>query len=284
MATFKAFQAIDFRALDFNFYVREYSGGSFHDDAGLMVGGVEYDDTLFVVGGEFGSRTRLNIFGTDMSYDDDSGVLTGTVQHIFEDDVDHGGAWTWQLGGIEIDGLALILAAASASQDDDRALLLEALAGNDTLLLSDGRDVAEGGDGRDSLSGGDGLDRLFGGNGNDTLTGGLGKDKLTGGTGADKFVFHDAAEFGDTLLRFQDRDRIQFDAEAFGLGAAGEIDADIFVSRTDNKAQGLEDRFIYDTATDTLWFDGNGSARGQLKLVAELSNDFDLGAGHIELI
>ncbi|WOB05896.1 calcium-binding protein [Piscinibacter gummiphilus] len=63
--------------------------------------------------------------------------------------------------------------------------VLIGLGGNDTLYGRDGNDTLDGGDGADTLNGENGNDVLLGGEGADTLTGGVGADTLMGGAGND---------------------------------------------------------------------------------------------------
>ena len=45
-----------------------------------------------------------------------------------------------------------------------------------------------------------------------------------------------------------------------------------FRARGDNHAQDGNDRFIFRTTDETLWFDRNGSAAGGLTLLADLQD------------
>jgi Ca2+-binding RTX toxin-like protein len=73
------------------------------------------------------------------------------------------------------------------------SILVQAGAGNDTILVSDANGVftdthvtvLDGGDGNDTITGGGGGEALSGGAGNDTLNGGAGADTLIGGPDAD---------------------------------------------------------------------------------------------------
>ncbi|WP_210527930.1 calcium-binding protein [Rubellimicrobium arenae] len=139
------------------------------------------------------------------------------------------------------------------------------------------------------LSGGSGEDVLDGRGGHDTLSGGAGVDHLTGGAGNDSFVFAARSECGDHLSDFHalpgDYDRIVIDAEGFGGGlAGGMLRASEFQCRADNLAQDAGDRFIFRTTDRTLWFDGNGSARGGLTLVADLQDGAMLTHADILLV
>lgn len=84
---------------------------------------------------------------------------------------------------------------ATAWQDD----VVQAGAGNDTVLSGLGNDFVDGGTGADSIDGGDGNDSLFGGTGafNDTILGGIGNDTIDGGDGDDSLLGGDG---NDTLI------------------------------------------------------------------------------------
>ena len=75
---------------------------------------------------------------------------------------------------------------------------------NDTLIGRIGIDVLAGGPGTDTLSGGDG---------GDTLAGGTGIDSLTGAHGSDKFQGSAAELNGDTILDYQNGEKISSDPE-----------------------------------------------------------------------
>ena len=69
---------------------------------------------------------------------------------------------------------------------DRRAFhVIDAKAGNDTIVGGDGVDWVYGGDGADTVYGRGGDDQLHGGPGNDTLRGGAGTDRVYGGNGTD---------------------------------------------------------------------------------------------------
>jgi Ca2+-binding RTX toxin-like protein len=67
----------------------------------------------------------------------------------------------------------------------DASNLLEANAGNDTLIAGSGSDMVIGGSGSDSLTAGSGNDTLVAGSGASTLIGGSGDDTLVAGSGSD---------------------------------------------------------------------------------------------------
>ncbi|WP_151718480.1 calcium-binding protein [Gemmobacter serpentinus] len=161
--------------------------------------------------------------------------------------------------------------------------LLTGAAGNDTLNGVAGNDTLKGLLGNDRLDGGVGKDSLDGGAGNDRLIGGAGADTLTGGAGADRFVFTARTDKGDVITDFvRGQDKIEIAASAFDpTMATGTLASKHFVSRADNQAQDGNDRFIFRTTDDTLWFDSNGNRKGGLILLADFSTDLSLSASDI---
>ncbi|PWS35140.1 hypothetical protein DFH01_22780 [Falsiroseomonas bella] len=147
--------------------------------------------------------------------------------------------------------------------------------GNDLLRGGTGNDRVEGGIGRDTLHGDAGADTLVAGSDNaalnggaddDVLIGGAGADLLNGGGGAD--AFHLAV---DTLAV----DRVgDFSAAAgdrlvvFGTGlAAGALDPLAFAANTSGLATTAEQRLIHETDQGRLWFDADGSAAVETRIL-----------------
>lgn len=138
-----------------------------------------------------------------------------------------------------------------------------------------------GNTGSNGLFGGAGNDVINGGKGNDTLVGGSGYDKLTGGGGADKFVFKQAslkADQPDHITDFSSNDLIYFDVSS---GPTGALKDSAFHSGT--KAHDSSDRFIFDKASDTLYFDKDGAGSAAQLKVAVLDNGYNLTADDIWL-
>jgi serralysin len=149
--------------------------------------------------------------------------------------------------------------------------------GDDTLFGGDGKDYLLGNIGSDLLLGEAGKDHLNGGLGDDTLVGGAGKDWLTGSAGADKFTFNSRKEIGDIIIDFRaaDGDQLVISAQGFSKKLKiGKLSADQFV--LGSEAQGVSDRFIYDSATGHLFFDKDGTGSANQTQIATLSKGLSL--------
>jgi Ca2+-binding RTX toxin-like protein len=127
------------------------------------------------------------------------------------------------------------------------------------------------GAGADSISGGNGNDTLSGGAGNDALVGGAGNDVLTGGDGADRFVFDTAlgASNVDTIKDFVTvTDKIVLSSKVFGkftgssTGSAITAGNLVVGAGTTAVAKDNDDYLIYDTTSDLLYYDKDGSGSG----------------------
>lgn len=166
----------------------------------------------------------------------------------------------------------------------DTYLNIEAVFGSLT-----GADTISGNAAANSLSGYGGADNLSGGAGADTLIGGAGKDKIWGGGGNDQFWFQNLTDCGDTVMDYGNvagnNDTIRINVAGFGGGlVAGPLAAAQFIARADNLAQDANDRFIFRTTDQTVWFDSNGSATGGLTLVADLQAGAVLTAADFLLV
>ena len=144
-----------------------------------------------------------------------------------------------------------------------------------TIRTDLGVDTLIGNGGKDRLFAGGAKDALFGGIGDDELQGGAGRDVLTGGAGNDQFHFEAPTDGFDKITDFSSRaagnnDAFYLSAAGFGGLPLGQLAAGRFVSRADNVAQDGNDRFIFDTTDQTLWFDSNGNPAGGLTLLADL--------------
>jgi Ca2+-binding RTX toxin-like protein len=140
--------------------------------------------------------------------------------------------------------------------------------------------------GADSLIGAAGNQNLSAKGGNDRLEGGDGNDTLWGGNGADSFVFR---EFGtanaDRVSDFASgTDKIVLDAAVMSaLGANGVFAAgdDRFAANSTGTAQDAEDRVVFNTATNQLFYDADGNGSGAAVLIATLVSGATLVATDI---
>lgn len=91
--------------------------------------------------------------------------------------------------------------------------LIETGDGDDTIFMTDGRDVCPGyhprqiaiaGEGDDELIGGDGDQKAIGGGGNDVIDLGEGADIAQGGSGADEFIIDLQDNGADLIIDFVD--------------------------------------------------------------------------------
>ncbi|QSR41523.1 cadherin-like domain-containing protein [Aeromonas dhakensis] len=169
----------------------------------------------------------------------------------------------------------------SGGDGDD---LLYGMGGKDTLVGGLGNDVLDGGSGNDTLYGESGNDTLIGGigndilqggDGNDLLIGGLGSDTMTGGAGSDtfKWIAGDADGSTDTITDF-----------TLGNPSNGGdvLDlSDLLVGvpsgfNNNDLATVLNNYLQFDTTTNKLTIDTNGSASGGSQLTVQFQGNLDL--------
>ncbi|BAY78897.1 hypothetical protein NIES25_53760 (plasmid) [Nostoc linckia NIES-25] len=179
-------------------------------------------------------------------------------------------------------------------QDGNDIITLKGSYGNSVVDLGGGNDIFTGGAGSDNVSGGNGIDTLFGfgGNdqlvgdaGNDYLIGGASDDILTGGSGEDFFIFNSSSDGIDTITDFNTTDdTIRVVKSGFSNElVVGTLLEDQFVLGT--AAKDASDRFIYDRAKGTLFFDADGiGANGKQVQIATLTNKPAIGFADIVVI
>ncbi len=152
-----------------------------------------------------------------------------------------------------------------------------------------GADALTGNDANNLLKGLGANDRLSGGTGNDTLNGGAGRDVLTGGAdfASDTFVFERLSHAGDRITDFISfLDTIRISDTGFGINLAeGTLNADRFISGTTRQAQDAEDRFIFRTGDESLWFDRDGTGQKfKPVLLADLQDGAFMTSANIVII
>lgn len=128
------------------------------------------------------------------------------------------------------------------------------------------------------LSGLEGNDKLYGGKGNDRLYGGAGRDTLTAGSGADRFCIQNKSEGIDTVTDFSrsSRDKIELQRANFGNLPKGTLAARYFRSNTKGLAMDKDDRLVFNTTNDTLYFDPDGSGSKAAVALVKFKNNINL--------
>jgi Ca2+-binding RTX toxin-like protein len=151
-----------------------------------------------------------------------------------------------------------------------------------------GADFLQGDIADNRIRGNGGNDTINGGNGNDTVIGGGGKDLLSGGVGFDfdVFVFDKLSDAGDRITDYVPvLDTIRIDMSGFGISLpTGTLPSGRFHASTTRQADDAQDRFIFRTGDETLWFDRDGTkAAFKPVLVADLQDGVTLTAADIFL-
>ena len=224
----------------------------------------------------------IRLGGGNDSYDGRGGLVDGTVfGEAGNDTFRPGGGIELFDGGAGVDTLDFRSTSGVRVWLDGSGLNTGSAEGDDYVRIETvlgsarGADVLVGDAANNVLRGFGGADTLAGGSGADALIGGAGIDLVTGGLGDDSFYFERPGDGGDVIGDFAavvgNNDGFRFSAAGFGGGlVAGALPATQFQSRADNLAQDGDDRFIFRTTDQTLWFDGNGNGAGGLLLVADL--------------
>jgi serralysin len=205
-------------------------------------------------------------------------TTTGSMELVFSDaslPVDVGARFTLSSTNVKID-----LVGDYAIELNASATLIEGTR-NAKLLGIESKSLY-GNAYANKLEGNAGTNTLNGSAGNDMLIGRKGADKLTGGSGADKFHFSGVTEAGDSVTDFANGDHFCFSASGFGGLAKGDLSASAF--RLGSKALDSNDRFVFNSANDTLYFDSNGSGSGGVITIAKLTNGFTLDHGDILIV
>lgn len=146
----------------------------------------------------------------------------------------------------------------------------DVLTGVENLVGSGFADVLAGDNAGNFFNGGSGDDILSGNGGADTLVGGLGADTLNGGAGSDSFRFLAPTTGQDTVSDFlAGTDIVEFASTGFGGLPIGQLDSSRF---TTNSPTNANQRFIFDTASHTLYYDADGSGSGTAASIAVFTN------------
>jgi VCBS repeat-containing protein len=259
-----------------------YTGGSGTDDITLLFTPTQLEAALT----DAGTRAAIESYLDGTPADGSLSLALGAT------------SWNGTVSGFETAELALsaggstyivdsaigstLSAYMAGTSGDNGNNLLVGTGGDDTVVATlDGKignDILVGGDGNDTLDGGAGDDLLLGGNGNDRLIGGAGNDILSGGAGADTFRINGPMEGLDHILDFNasQGDIIEILASAFGVAPGGDASAAFGSDATANAGSATE-RFHFDTANHTLYYDADGSGAAATAIaIAHLENGASL--------
>lgn len=184
MARLVASYAMDTFYPDLNFYSRNYWDSEFYDNVYETYAGRTYEDVFVVNGYDFNIDLNLFVGGRGFRFDSQGNIVGGTITGLSEQFF--GGGEIFRIDGISLSATSFYNAALTYSNYDDRALIRQALSGNDQIFLSPYSDRVEAGTGSDLVRGYGGNDTLFGNAGSDVLIGGGGSDRLFGGSYGDR--------------------------------------------------------------------------------------------------
>jgi hypothetical protein len=281
MAFFQAYARVDINRLDFSFVFEHTIGRQFFNDTNRPLFNTVYRD-LYSITGQVQPRIEtLYVAGPNIIVSPSSNLQSGTLTYV--EMANSTGYTGFYATGVTISVASLLSVTTTPTTADDAALVAAELGGNDTLYLSPYSDIFHGYGGNDRIYGDVGNDRLFGDAGNDLIVGGSGADRLAGGPGADRFHYDYPFDGGDNIVNFDAADTFSFFHPFVGLPVGG-LNETRFHSGTTNLASSPQQRFVFRTTDDTLWYDFNGSEGGGLTKIADLSNNFNLSYGDILIV
>ncbi len=267
------------------------SGDGLHLARGNIANSLQFKDdprSLIenAIGGSGNDTITGNAIGNGLTGGAGNDVLSGGAGN----DTLIGGAGADKLiGGVGYDTISYASATAAVALNlavagSGGEALGDTFAGIERILGSAFADVITGGALADRIEGSGGNDILSGSGGNDSLVGGRGADRLTGGAGSDNFVFMSALDGGDRLVDFQRGiDKLSVSAAGFGFTTAtGAFDAgmlEIGARATTNHSE-----FFFNTATRSLWWDGDGRGAAAAVHVATIPTASFLSASDFLIV
>jgi Ca2+-binding RTX toxin-like protein len=134
------------------------------------------------------------------------------------------------------------------------------------------------------LNGFNGADTLIGGAGADTLVGGAVGDSMIGGADNDIFAYTTFTQGGDTIGGYVNaEDAIAVSAFGFGGGLVANtvLAATAFATNITGQADDADDRFIWQSNTQTLWYDVDGLGGTGAVAIATFTGAVTLTASEI---
>ena len=129
-------------------------------------------------------------------------------------------------------------------------------------------------------------DRLIGNSSSNVLRGNGGRDQLTGGGGADIFDYKDPTHGIDTVTDFGSDDVFRISAAGFGGGLMSNMTLDnlSFITGSNPNALASSATFLYDTVSNLLSFDRDGTGSSAAFGIATLTNGYSLQASQIDIV
>ena len=274
-----AYSSFDYTTINLSLLARAQTEVNFYNDIYESFQGRTYEDVLSI--GYYSNGYYLQaIFGATGLTPNSSGsqVTGGTVRGI-GGTIWNGSAYElwWFADDLAVRATSIQSAVNTASTSDDFAVLSAALSGGDLVDLSTYNDRVRGYAGNDTISGNSGDDTLLGDEGADQIIGGAGSDRLTGGLGADRFVFDVMGGAGnvDSVTDFSKGiDKLVLDDDIFtklGVGTSNGKSISASNYRVGTAAADGNDYLIYNTATDRLYYDIDGTGPAGAVQIAVVS-------------
>nr|WP_246728444.1 calcium-binding protein [Microvirga terricola] len=188
-------------------------------------------------------------------------------------------------------GVDTVITSASYVSEDEIEILKASGSASISIVGNAFANTISGNAGSNKLSGNGGNDSMSGAGGNDKLWGGTGNDTLAGGLGRDVFVFDTKLSKKTNLDKVTDfnvkDDTIWLDNKIFtklGKGTEakpGKLNAAFFAL---DKAKDANDYLIYNTKTEALSYDADGSGKKAAIEIAVFKKGLKLTAADFLII
>jgi hypothetical protein len=221
----------------------------------------------------------LNI--SDLVVNHTPGVGTNGFITIDDEDTANGGSFDYTI--------------TNGTLSDTASVSVSNLNGGGNITGTSAAEILVGDGNSNTFNGAGGGDVILAGAGDDILIGGGGADYMQGDAGADHFRYNATSEGGvffnqlgaDHILDFSAADSIDILASAFGGGLVAGTDATgpgVFGSSADNTFGSATERFHFNTATNTLLYDSNGSTAGGTQVALAVLENSTVGAAQIHMV
>jgi Ca2+-binding RTX toxin-like protein len=272
-------------------YVGDIDGGTVNAAGLSQVSGDASGDTFWSIERVVGSNTKGDeLIGSDVNL----GVTTVLDGAGGDDLIVAGIGAELLVGGAGIDTVSFDnnvtgVTVNLSNQGTYSAAGKGSITGANAVAQSGGDAAGDLLSGFENVSGSFGADTLTGSSGNNRIYGRIGTDTLTGNGGNDTFVYKNDGEGKDTISDFNAGDKLEITKSGFGIAANLSVttfNAEYFVANASGTATfGGHGQFVYNTTTDTLVWDSNGSdAGGSISEIVAFSNNFALTAGAFTLV